>query len=642
MSEKESPESSSSGSPGLSTPSSKNSAGDANLVVKKQPPLHLFNEEWFDIEFGLDLAVAPSSPQRTGDTDCEFLATLHHGRTGQRVGSDVEFSVDPQRVWFSLRGSPSRRKQRVRCRIRVDEIRKDKGESFCVRLSPKDAEKSSLRGLVPATTNAVTLVNHKIKVEPDSDWEQVWYKDEGGRDKCMTIFASLVDRHNKIHRGEEIPLQMTLYYANEGRPLKVTKQEILKALGVAQRQHTEKKTGRASLRFRIDDVSKNHQGQDFRVEVAPDTRIKGFKDVAPGFSPPVSIRSKRNKRQRSGMSSGGRQDQRLSSPRMFADDAPRSDTGFATADMTRVRDAVKGVMHWADEVVNGLSVLPWQVIGYNPNPDGSPDYNRPLHNMPNPNVCISHILRMYSESTRENLNILNAAVERQQPGSQDPYMPHAASPREEEGFDMPPHRGHPVQNMPYQPRHPHSTPDAYQNKPPEMLGYAPPHGLPMRPTHPGMHHHHPLHRQPMVPRTDDMGQMPIHMAHPHPMRPETTPHVARDHRESEVAYVLGTQYKAFRNRERLGFPAYAANKELLGFYRDKTESGQYQFVPIDRYRDDFGPLELMQATEVLDNAMTNKSENVYSLKDWGSISNLLDNALVFAWSANEGSSGSNG
>jgi hypothetical protein len=48
----------------------------------------------------------------------------------------------------------------------------------------------------------------------------------------------------------------------------------------------------------------------------------------------------------------------------------------------------------------------------------------------------------------------------------------------------------------------------------------------------------------------------------------------------------------------------------------------------------------MQATEILNEAMENKSDSVYALKDWGSISNLIDHALVYDWSKDIGSGAS--
>jgi hypothetical protein len=106
-----------------------------------------------------------------------------------------------------------------------------------------------------------------------------------------------------------------------------------------------------------------------------------------------------------------------------------------------------------------------------------------------------------------------------------------------------------------------------------------------------------------------------------------------DSRESEVEYILAKQYKSMRTSDRLGFPAFSASKEILGFYHESsTKVGVGRFVPIRYLADEFGPLESMQATEILEEAIATKSAAVHALQDWGSISNLIDHALVYDWS----------
>lgn len=106
-------------------------------------------------------------------------------------------------------------------------------------------------------------------------------------------------------------------------------------------------------------------------------------------------------------------------------------------------------------------------------------------------------------------------------------------------------------------------------------------------------------------------------------------------RESEVQFVLAKQYKALRTGERLGFPAYSSNHEILGFYRESSmKVGVGRFVPLSVHADEFGPAEMEQATRILRDAIESDSEAVHALKDWGSISNLIDHALVYDWSKN--------
>lgn len=187
-------------------------------------------------------------------------------------------------------------------------------------------------------------------------------------------------------------------------------------------------------------------------------------------------------------------------------------------------------------------------------------------------------------------------------------------------------------------------PDMYRDKPLEQPVYQARGALP--PMHQGVPPSmHPMHGY-MRPPENDM--MPLHhgvqprreMA---PMQPAVDVPMQRsmreeESRESEVEYVLAKQYKALRTGERLGFPAYSADKEILGFYREASgKVGVGQFSAISRHRNDFGPLEIMQATEILDDAIAKKSRAVHALKDWGgSVANLLDHALVYDWSKDMG------
>jgi len=107
--------------------------------------------------------------------------------------------------------------------------------------------------------------------------------------------------------------------------------------------------------------------------------------------------------------------------------------------------------------------------------------------------------------------------------------------------------------------------------------------------------------------------------------------------ESQVTYVLAKQFKALRTGHRLGFPAYNSEKKLLGFYQESNNQvGVERFVPISQLQEDFGPHEKDQAALILNEAIESRSEAVYSIKDYGSVSSLLESALVFDWSKGAG------
>eukprot|EP00542_Grammatophora_oceanica_P020275 CAMPEP_0194034852 /NCGR_PEP_ID=MMETSP0009_2-20130614/7301_1 /TAXON_ID=210454 /ORGANISM="Grammatophora oceanica, Strain CCMP 410" /LENGTH=665 /DNA_ID=CAMNT_0038675955 /DNA_START=363 /DNA_END=2360 /DNA_ORIENTATION=- len=643
---------------------------DISLVVRGQPPPHVFSNESFDVDFGLELAKGRGATDPSADI--EFIATLHHFKSGRLAADDATLFCEPQAIVMAAsKGSPShRRKQRIRCSIELHDRRRDKSDVFMVRLSPKEEQlrlspreeligTSLHRMIKPIATRAISVVRHKIRVTPESDWEKIWYKDEGGRDKCMSVSVSMYDKNEQLYMGEQVPLQMTLYYANGDEPIKVIKQDILKTLGAAK-MYIEKTSGKATLRFRIEDVSKNHQGQDFKVEIAPDARVKGFGDVAPGFTPAVSIRSKRNKRHRTFSSTEAKQEARYqpgsrqaglySLPEEAA--RGRGEAAISTADLPRLRDAIKGVMQWTDEVVNGLYPLQWQVIGYAQNPDGSHDYNRPYHSMPNPNAHITRILSTYSESTRDHLQTILSAVERASPSESYGSLPGTPGteytmPTQAATATVDPRMARQAAafgrgEMPPPPL------GAYQGMPPMGTAAAQMNPMQHQQMRAAAAHRHLVAQHPADPYAAHAaaaaaaaaGGLPRHAGLASPV---TTTRSGEESRESEVAYVLARHFKALRTDERLGFPAYSKDKEILGFYRESSSKmGVGTFIPISNLREDFGPFEIMQAREILEDAIRSKSEAVHELKDWVSISALLDHALVYDWSRGESMPGVGG
>jgi len=149
--------------------------------------------------------------------------------------------------------------------------------------------------LASVSTKGFQVVKFKLVIE-EGEWEDLWYKDEGGRDKCMHVVVGLYDNKRSLVHNRRIPLLLTLLYDTAvDYHSKVTKQDILQVLG-SPRQFIDPDNARATIRFRIEDVSKNHQGQNFRVNISADST--NIACIAPVQTRSVSIRSKRNKCQR--------------------------------------------------------------------------------------------------------------------------------------------------------------------------------------------------------------------------------------------------------------------------------------------------------------------------------------------------------
>lgn len=675
---------------------SKSNSDEPYLAIKKHPPSSVYSNESFKVEVKLELPKTSSPPSTIWNIDepIQLKATLCHAKTGKAVRDEAVLMTTPMKITIpgtSNDGGKDKKTVTVECMIRTDSIRRDSESSYVVRFSTAGEDLNNnpmnspgrARVLKGASTRPTQLVNYKIRATVEDDWDNVWYKDEGGRDKSMEIFVAIYDKDGQLKTGENIPLSPVLCYkVDEELPeSRVANQDILRTLG-STNIVLDKDTGRTRLRFRVEDVSKNHQGQDFILKISPDPRSKKYKDIAPAFTPAVNVRSKRNKRSRNPnrQSMGKAGDRNTDSPSAtrqrlsgsFGQDSLRSGPGgnlsLKTADVNRLQQAMRGIIAWADEVVNGLYPLQWQVLGYQQHPDGTPDYTRPYHNMPNPNGPINRILSAYTDQVRGHLRILLNAVEEAQttsmpgvgggvpgatdflssslPGrnfpSGDPYTSMLGSSRfgmqgasgfgtmgSDPGMRLPGESGLSHGVMGGAPGGLHSSlarAEAATNMPySSRADVTNPSGLPGMLGGPG----YGLHNQNSMSAsmTSQVGLRGSTLGAPQ-QRSMTT-----ESQESEVEYVLAKQYKTLRNGTRLGFPAFSASKEILGFFREGNgKVGVGQFVPISAHSDDFGPMEILQASEILEDFIAKKSDAVHCLKDHANMTALLDAALVYDWS----------
>ena len=121
---------------------------------------------------------------------------------------------------------------------------------------------------------------------------ELWFKDEGGRDKCMELMVQLVNSSGHLVTDRKVPLKLVLKYENNND---VVQQELFKISPECRRYIDD--TGSATIKFRVEDVSKNHQKQSFGIMVAPDVITSPqCADIGSANSTFVDIKSKRNKR----------------------------------------------------------------------------------------------------------------------------------------------------------------------------------------------------------------------------------------------------------------------------------------------------------------------------------------------------------
>jgi len=547
---------------------------------------------------------------------------------------------------ISLRNAGQSVKIPITCKIRAS-VTSDKTLSLCIVFGAQ-----ATVPLATTTTSPMLMVNYYLSIEAQ-DWEDVWYKDEGGRDKCMLAEVSLRRVDDSPVYNLRVPLRMTLRY-DDPISLTVQNQDILRVLG-PPRQFIDGDTGKALVRFRVEDVSKNHQGQDFKLEVSADT--SKFGDVAPVCTPSVSVRSKRNKRQRSSIQTSDQQSTASATETDFAPsrpgapftsrqlsasrDPPQSSGTFrhtspsasqrgsgsltGVSDLTKLRDAMQGVIRWTDEVVNGLYPLQWQVIGYAPFPDGTIDYNHPYHSMPNPNPCISRVLSMYSSQTREDLRTLMNAVEQTLAtnpmsgvGGRDDRIPHSALRPSTEDSRV-------VLQTQLQDTHSRSAGrSGFRDHLTDSFAISRQQSLTQH-----------IHTSGSLPSISGLNTQLYKTDSRQSEFDQSLEEV-----QSQVAYVLAKQYKSLLTGERLGFPAFNIAREILGFYQESnTKVGMERFVPINRLAAEFGPVERDQASHILTECIESKSDAVYFIKDFDSVTSLVDHALVYEWSKSYSTSG---
>jgi len=612
------------------------------IEIIKQPTSLIYFNDWIDLELNVKSnELKDLSPKETIDNDDTFykcvteLCFYNEDKMLKTVETDcLETVFDPSSGNnFTL--GPVPRKIKMRCKVSPG---LDTSFSYFIQTYIRRQEEYE-RNTAQTKTKSFRLITSKLKVEP-IDWEEIWYKDEGGRDKCMQVEVGLYNSSSEAVLNRRIQLKLTLMYdsTEDGtQHSKVIKQDILNVFG-SPRHFIDPESGKTTVRFRIEDVSKNHQGQSFVLHIAADNSRGRDDDVASVYTPSVSIRSKRNKRQRtnakentsySGYENGlpppspahamaymnTHMPPTLAPPAQGAIpatpinsnpnrlvlgsgsslDSPNMFDG--TEDISSLREAMRGVIRWTEEVINGLYPLQWQVIGYAQYPDGTLDYNRPYHSMPNPNARISKILSMYSDATREQLRVLLGAVETTQMN------------RGNATTDPDPAKRMPTAESA---EYPNVIPDAGRQQPHHYI----PTATPLARQEDGSNKRHNSSGSSISRSHDSMGM---------------------DHMDiqNEIEYVLAVHYKSNLTGNVFGFPAYNERNELLGFYQEsRANVGVGRFIPVTSYTNkDLSPIEVSQATALLMDAMKNNSQALHALKDWGSISNLLDHVMVYDWSS---------
>ena len=155
--------------------------------------------------------------------------------------------------------------------------------------------------IASTSTPALCCVRHKLTIE---DWDEkdrlmtspyVWYKDEGGKDKCIELKICLTDECDRKVHNRIVPLKATLMYECGQE---VQQQNIL-VINLHDSKVSIDDSGEGVIKLRINEVSNRHRSQRFQIMVSAEHQ-PDCSDISPAFSIPVDVKSKRNNRPREG------------------------------------------------------------------------------------------------------------------------------------------------------------------------------------------------------------------------------------------------------------------------------------------------------------------------------------------------------
>lgn len=300
--------------------------------------------------------------------------------------------------------------------------------------------------------------------------------------------------------------------------------------------------------------------------------------------------------------------------------------------------------------------------------------------VPNPNDCIQSVLSMYSDETRENLRTLLEAVEnttaaqvgqgapvsgsrassaasaagtagttadatassassvaRATPShstmAMQPYTPYNASPPGQTYYPSPPD-----QTVPWQ--HHQQNPFAYPPPPYPIQQGSSPIAMP----HPNNGSFFPPDASGNASAKKDSSSRPPSQSSRASSRQSSTgidktdaTRVGDEPTRDEIFYILAKAFKSVSTNEKLGFPCYNSDKDMIGFVRENNHKGFGRFVPITNYSSEFGPMEMAQATRILEGAIANQNPALHSRETHASVYSLIDHALVYDYSRKESS-----
>lgn len=297
---------------------------------------------------------------------------------------------------------------------------------FFIQVCTKDPMHASVTS---ARSEGMFAVSHQLIID-GGHVPKNWYKDRGGKDSFIELGVSMISSTKKLVTHRRVPLKVTLLYESEEQ---VANQNILSHSTDTKLQIDS--TGRTYIRFRIGEVSRNHQKQSFCLKISPDTNQYPLNnDISPVLSDSVEVLSKprsgKDKKEEPPVISGKRKciedetahsnnDNNIKKEKrsnLSPVAAPSDGTmpsgitallnahsmstspSYATGqrEVSRQHDArvaFADLMQWTKLVMDELLQLKWRQVGVERMHDGSTE---PLIVRKNPNLAIEDLVKRYN------------------------------------------------------------------------------------------------------------------------------------------------------------------------------------------------------------------------------------------------------
>lgn len=256
------------------------------IIISRQPPVHVFSDEWFEVGFDL----SSSFPDNISTDSIELCANLYQNVEGRSDNHPVK-QHDDIAIRLATQSNEAKGQNGqsiVKCNITSPSFKDGQAVlyniKFFQRMKDSGCVVDQVEAVLSRTGNhkkillkclesarftyffvsliiSVHIVAFKLSLECNWGFPVVFFKDEGGKDKHLQTIATLHRSDGSIAKGTHVPLKISLIYDNEEGSQVLKESEILKFLD-GSKHYIDPDSGQSAIKFRIEDVSKNHQGKN--------------------------------------------------------------------------------------------------------------------------------------------------------------------------------------------------------------------------------------------------------------------------------------------------------------------------------------------------------------------------------------------